>query len=479
MIQLKGVTMVKAFGVILAAALLSSGKGENALSAIPFNNHESAGRAFIDERDPIDVNALLTAAKGAPLLICSLASQSVRNGNWGESTDAPATPLGSATVTRDYDYRSDALPASDVKTLLEALSSDDPCVRELSVRVLTRNRNPGIVQGNQEIVDGLISRLSAESSPLREVSAFGLGLVHSAVSVDPLIHSLRDATPEVRANSAWALGRLDAGRALTPLLNLFSDQSATVRRAAVGAVGHIDSTRSAPTLMRVVKQDPAPEVRRVAAWALGQLESSESVDVLASVLSEDNDGRVREMAAWALGSIESGRGATALLTAAQKDADDHVRETAVWAIGQLEDNSLADKLGSIAASDRSERVRGTAAWAIGQLRGDGGHAPAGLLGLLKDPDDDTRLKAAWALGQIGDPNALPAIHSALNQEKDEQVSRALVRALLKSGEKSEAALTQLLNSKDARVRESAVRGLAGRESFNPWPWPWPRPRPFP
>ena len=27
--------------------------------------------------------------------------------------------------------------------------------------------------------------------------------------------------------------------------------------------------------------------------------------------------------------------------------------------------------------------------------------------------------------------------------------------------------------------ESAVRGLAGRESFNPWPWPWPRPRPFP
>jgi hypothetical protein len=87
---------------------------------------------------------------------------------------------------------------------------------------------------------------------------------------------------------------------------------------------------------------------------------------------------------------------------------------------------------------------------------------------------------------ISDIIALPGWNTSMlmllakvNEEKDEQVSRALVRAMLKSGEKSEAALTQLLNSSDTRVRESAVRGLAGRESFNPWPWPWPRPRPFP
>jgi hypothetical protein len=50
---------------------------------------------------------------------------------------------------------------------------------------------------------------------------------------------------------------------------------------------------------------------------------------------------------------------------------------------------------------------------------------------------------------------------------------------MKSGGGSEAALTQLLNSSDPQVREAAVRGLAGRNSFDPWPWPWPRPRPFP
>jgi len=54
-----------------------------------------------------------------------------------------------------------------------------------------------------------------------------------------------------------------------------------------------------------------------------------------------------------------------------------------------------------------------------------------------------------------------------------------VRALLKSGGRSEGALTELLQSPDPQVREAAVRGLAGRNAYNPWPWPWPRPRPMP
>jgi HEAT repeat protein len=102
-----------------------------------------------------------------------------------------------------------------------------------------------------------------------------------------------------------------------------------------------------------------------------------------------------------------------------------------------------------------------------------------LLRALKDESEDTRLKAGWALGQIGDSSALPAIRDAMKQEKSTQVQRALIRALMRSGEHSEAALTSLLDSGDPRVREAAVRGLAGNNSFNPWPWPWPRPRPIP
>jgi HEAT repeat protein len=90
-----------------------------------------------------------------------------------------------------------------------------------------------------------------------------------------------------------------------------------------------------------------------------------------------------------------------------------------------------------------------------------------------------RLKAAWALSQIADVTTADAVKSALQKETAPQTRRALVRALVRSGAKSEAILAGLLNSSDAATREAAVRGLAGRHSVDPWPWPWPRPRPFP
>jgi len=185
------------------------------------------------------------------------------------------------------------------------------------------------------------------------------------------------------------------------------------------------------------------------------------------------------MVAWAIG--ESGvRGASAALVAAlRRDSDDRVRETAAWALGEGEDRSAIDALGTAAADDKSTRVRGTAAWAIGQLHANGTGAPAGLVKSLSDESSDTRLKAAWALGQIGDAGTVDAIRDALKAEQNSQVQRALVRAVIKAGGRSEETLTRLLSSSEASVREAAVRGLAGNNSFNPWPWPWPRPRPFP
>ena len=75
--------------------------------------------------------------------------------------------------------------------------------------------------------------------------------------------------------------------------------------------------------------------------------------------------------------------------------------------------------------------------------------------------------------------ALGAIQEAIKIEKSDHVRKALIRALVASGGRSERLLTELLNSPDASTREAAVRGLAGQEAFNPWPWPWPRPRPYP
>ena len=183
------------------------------------------------------------------------------------------------------------------------------------------------------------------------------------------------------------------------------------------------------------------------------------------------------MAAWALGTMESRSATPGLIGALRRDSSDAVRETSAWALGNVGDRTAVEILGDAVRTDKSARVRGTAAWALGQL--DPQEAPRGLVAGLSDQEDDVRLKAAWALGQIGDSSAITAIRNALRTEKNERARKAQVRALLKSGGRSEALLTELLRSSEPEVREAAVRGLAGSNSFNPWPWPWPRPRPTP
>ncbi|MDB4893405.1 MAG: domain containing protein [Gemmatimonadetes bacterium] len=463
-----GVMMQRVLGVVAAAMLVSMN------GAIAAGSREGSSENVA----PVDITALLTAAHGAPPLICALASQAVRGYGWGDWNDAPASPLSGVAPVRSRDINESRLSTEDMDKLLTALASDDACVRELSVRLLAGTRNDGSTN-REMIANALVTRLRSPDVPMREVATFALGLIGPISALDPLIATLRDANAGIRANAAWALGRIDNGKALAPIVTLFRDSDLRVREAAVVAAGHIDSVSTIPALMRVLQNDEAPSVRRVAAWALGQKGAREAADVLATQLGKEGDARVREMIAWALAETGARSGTAALTSALRRDSDDNVRETAAWALAELGDRSAVDALGSAAESDRSSRVRGTAAWAIGQLHGNGTKAPSGLVKVLKDDSDDARLKAAWALGQVGDASVINDIRDALKVEKSSQVRRGLIRALIKSGGRSEETLTELLSSTDATVREAAVRGLAGNNSFNPWPWPWPRPRPFP
>src|SRR5258706_4222882 len=237
--QLRGVTMHTIAGVIVAAVLLSTEGGTNAPGANAFFASASSGDYQSSVEAPIDITALLTQARGAPPMICSLASHAIAGYGWGNWSRGPISPLDDVieedSDDEDFNFQRGSLPAADVNRLLEALSTNDACVREISVQLLGRQRG-------DLVVDGFLTRLTASDPGLREVAALGLGLVHSPKSVDPLIHALRDATPGVRANSAWALGRLESGKALSSIQNLFRDDADKVREAAVIAAGKLDST---------------------------------------------------------------------------------------------------------------------------------------------------------------------------------------------------------------------------------------------
>src|SRR5690242_10225430 len=133
---MNGVIMQRVLGLAIATFAFSSLSGApsiaTATGSISTDSFQQ-GRG----RVPIDVTALLTAAKGAPPMICSLAANSIRSWGWGDWNDAPSTPLSFAkAVTSNRDFDSETLPAADIQQLLGGLSAEDACVRELSVRLI-------------------------------------------------------------------------------------------------------------------------------------------------------------------------------------------------------------------------------------------------------------------------------------------------------------------------------------------------------
>ena len=86
---------------------------------------------------------------------------------------------------------------------------------------------------------------------------------------------------------------------------------------------------------------------------------------------------------------------------------------------------------------------------------------------------------AWALYQIEDPAAAPALQAALRTESDKDLQLSYIRALASMGEKSVDAIRPLLESSDPRIKSMAVHALAGGNATGPWPRPMPMPRPRP
>jgi HEAT repeat protein len=113
-------------------------------------------------------------------------------------------------------------------------------------------------------------------------------------------------------------------------------------------------------------------------------------------------------------------------------------------------------------SDPVLQVRRQAAAALGELDGLE-RAPPGLLTALRDQDQELRVLAAQALGEIADPSAVPALAGALKDESAE-VRRQAVQAL---GEIDHADVTQHLvlamKDPDTEVRRLAAEALGERK----------------
>ena len=112
-----------------------------------------------------------------------------------------------------------------------------------------------------------------------------------------------------------------------------------------------------------------------------------------------------------------------------------------------------------ALGDHVAEVRKNAAYALGHLE-----SPAAVPGLAKalasDPDADVREMSGWALGQIQDSSALPALMSAVRSDTSSDVRLISVWALAEIESRAAVpALTDALRDRSADVRERAAWAL--------------------
>jgi len=201
-----------------------------------------------------------------------------------------------------------------------------------------------------------------------------------------------------------------------------------------------------------------PAVRRVyydTLLSMGEV----SRPVIEAMVEDENRFLVRD-ACVMLGEIGGAR-AVQLVTSALADTDPRVRVEALHALGELGD-AEAGRLALGFLDDADSNVRVAAAVAAGKLGLERALRP--LLQLLEQEEGpDKRVRLLEALGELGDPGAVPAIekHALPGRfaKASTDVRVAAYRALHRIGTPHARELVQrAANDKEPAVR-AALRGL--------------------
>ncbi len=266
----------------------------------------------------------------------------------------------------------------------------------------------------------------------------------------------------------------DAGDPL-PSARLFPRQPALDRAVSIL---RLEDRREFGGDLLALLSSADPVTRGRAAVAAGRIGDPKAIDPLAA-LTRDRDPLVRAGAAFALGEIEDSAAAVplALLLRGGAERDPHVRALAVEGLGKLKAARFAP-LCVAALSDTSDEVRGAAALASWQVQADSAYAD--LVRLARDPNDDLRWKAGYALMRMlgaAAPGRTPIpggvefseearvqIRAALverSRDRDFRCRLAAVRGLGSfSDDETPGVLRSALSDADWRVRVEAIRALA-------------------
>ena len=249
------------------------------------------------------------------------------------------------------------------------------------------------------------------------------------------IAALRDEDWAIRSEAAGLLGTFKDPRAVVPLVSLLRDHDRSVREAAIEALRAIGAPavetvgtclnepdlsvqESASAILATIADERvlAPLmkalhsgdwiVRMHAAKALGRVRNADAVEPLIPLL-QDKVKAVREEAAGTLAAI--GDAAFPSLLRALQHEDWLVRLHAVESLGKSKSKRAVEPLLSVLFNDRDSAVREDVVRALGEI-GDP-QAVEYLFTAMQEPG--LRTLVVETLGRIGDARAVPVLIDVL------------------------------------------------------------------
>jgi len=321
----------------------------------------------------------------------------------------------------------EALALKAVPVLLEGLNAKEEAVRVAAWEALRRisgrqlpleaaqwrrwweaNKDRTREQVLEEHLRALASALQARSEELNSLLAQQqelLALVSSGESETParLMSALGSRHEAVRQYASFrlaALGKakgtalsLDQAAGLDALRQALGDPSVQVRLNVLRFVVAADG-KHRQELIYLALQDEDARVLSEAINAVQVGAAPEVVARLEQLLGQSRDPQVREAAANALGKVGSADSVPALL-AALDDKAENVRWFAIEGLRKLRATQAVPRISEMVQTDPSARVREIAATALGEL-GQPAAVPA-LRKALDDSNERVRQKAVSAL----------------------------------------------------------------------------------
>jgi HEAT repeat protein/predicted Ser/Thr protein kinase len=177
-------------------------------------------------------------------------------------------------------------------------------------------------------------------------------------------------------------------------------------------------------------KDGDKDQRMTAAYDLGLMARQESEDALRAAL-EDQDLDVALAAAESLGKIPNLKASGKLIELLDMEKKDRpsVRMAAARACGLVNPSPSGAGIAGALAKERDAGVQVELAQALGRLRPPEAKLP--LLALLVEGAMPAKVKAVWAMGQLGDASVCPALVTALEKAgpNDKELKAELAGAL--------------------------------------------------